>query len=129
MTLLYAIIFSIYTKFHQPKTHPCYNLSSMDERLFTLHKDKIIAFCQRWKVTEFAIFGSALRVDFHALSDIDVLVSFDRSTEITLLDLAQMQIELEHLFNRPVDLVEKAALRNPYRRKEILETAQVVYVS
>jgi predicted nucleotidyltransferase len=55
------------------------------------------------------------------------LVSFDDSAGITLLDLAQMQIELERLFNRSVDLVEKAALRNPYRRKEILETAQVVY--
>jgi predicted nucleotidyltransferase len=101
----------------------------MDERFFYLPKDKITVFCQRWKITEFAIFGSALRQDFNALSDIDVLVSFDALAEITLLDLAQMQIELEHLFNRPVDLVEKAALRNPYRRKEILETARVVYAS
>jgi predicted nucleotidyltransferase len=101
----------------------------MDERLFSLPKDKITAFCQRWKVAEFAIFGSALHQDFNALSDIDVLVSFDDLAEITLLDLAQMQIELERIFNRPVDLVEKAALRNPYRRKEILETAQVVYAS
>jgi predicted nucleotidyltransferase len=90
-------------------------------------KEKIIAFCQRWQVTEFAIFGSALRDDFSALSDIDVLVSFADAAEITLLDLAQMQIELERLFNRPVDLVEKAALRNPYRRREILETARVMY--
>ncbi len=101
----------------------------MDKRLFSLPKDKIIAFCQRWKVTEFAVFGSTLRQDFNAFSDIDVLVSFDDLAEITLLDLAQMQIDLERLFNRPVDLVEKAALRNPYRRKEILETAQVVYAS
>jgi predicted nucleotidyltransferase len=101
----------------------------MDARLSALPKDKITAFCQRWKVTEFAIFGSALRQDFNTLSDIDVLVSFDDLAEITLLDLAQMQIELESLFNRPVDLVEKAGLRNPYRRKEILETAQVIYAS
>ncbi len=99
----------------------------MAARLIFLLKDEVTAFCQRWKVAEFAIFGSALRQDFDALSDIDVLVSFDDLAEITLLDLAQMQIELERLFNRPVDLVEKAALRNPYRRKEILETAKVVY--
>jgi len=101
----------------------------MSEYSFSLMRETIAEFCQRWKVTEFAIFGSALRDDFNALSDIDVLVSFDDLAEITLLDLAQMQIELERLFNRPVDLVEKAALRNPYRRKEILETAQVVYAS
>lgn len=101
----------------------------MDEHLFSFPKEKITDFCQRWKITEFAVFGSALRQDFNELSDIDLLVSFDGSAEITLLDLAQMQIELERLFGRPVDLVEKSALRNPYRRKEILKTAQVVYAS
>ncbi len=48
---------------------------------------------------------------------------------ISLFDLAQMQVELEALFDRPVDLVEKAGLRNPYRRDEILKTAQVVYAA
>ena len=99
----------------------------MSEHSFSLLRETIAEFCQHWQVTEFAIFGSALRDDFDALSDIDVLISFDDTAEITLLDLAQMQIELERLFNRPVDLVEKAALRNPYRRREILETSQVVY--
>lgn len=101
----------------------------MDEHLLSFPKEKITDFCQHWKITEFAVFGSALRQDFNELSDIDLLVSFDGSAEITLLDLAQMQIELERLFGRPVDLVEKSALRNPYRRKEILKTAQVVYAS
>ncbi len=99
----------------------------MSEYPIPLLRDKIVEFCQSWQVTEFAIFGSALRDDFDAFSDIDVLVSFDDSVEITLLDLAQMKIELECLFNRPVDLVEKAALRNPYRRREILVTSQVIY--
>jgi len=64
----------------------------MSEYPFSLPREKIVAFCHRWQVTEFAIFGSMLRDDFNALSDIDVLVSFDDSAEITLLDLAQMQI-------------------------------------
>ena len=94
---------------------------------FSLPKAEITAFCQRWKVVELAIFGSALRDDFNPRSDVDVLLTFADTAEITLLDLAQMQIELERLFHRPVDLVEKSALRNPYRRTEILATAQVVY--
>jgi len=40
-----------------------------------------------------------------------------------------MQIELENLFKRPVDLVEKEGLRNPSRRHEILSTAQIIYES
>ena len=40
-----------------------------------------------------------------------------------------MKIELEAMFKRPVDLVEKEGLRNPYRRSEILSTARVVYAA
>ena len=38
--------------------------------------DKIAELCRRWKITEFALFGSVLRDDFRPDSDIDVLVSF-----------------------------------------------------
>jgi len=37
--------------------------------------------------------------------------------------------ELEGIFARPVDLVAKGGLRNPFRRREILRTAEVVYAS
>jgi predicted nucleotidyltransferase len=84
-------------------------------------------FCQHWKVVEFALCGSVLRDDFDINSDIDVLVSFEEENQISLFDLAQMQIELREIFNRPVDILEKSALRNPFRKRHILETAQVVY--
>jgi len=73
------------------------------------------------------VFGSALRDDFRRDSDIDVLVSIDPKAHIGLFEIAEMKIELEGMFKRPVDLVEKEGLRNPYRRSEILRTAQVVY--
>jgi len=73
------------------------------------------------------VFGSALRDDFHAKSDVDVMLTIDPMAHISLLDIAQMQIELESIFKRPVDIVEKEGLRNPYRRKEILRTARVIY--
>ena len=78
---------------------------------------------------EFSVFGSILRDDFRTDSDVDVLVSFEEDARISLFDLAQMQVELEKIFKRPVDLVEKEGLRNPYRRREILKTAQVVYAA
>jgi len=37
--------------------------------------------------------------------------------------------KLEYLFGRPVDVVEKDALRNPFRKDEFLGTAQVVYAA
>ena len=75
------------------------------------------------------MFGSVLREDFRPDSDIDVLVSIDPKAHIGLLEIVQMQIELEKMFKRPVDLVEKEGLRNPYRRRNILRTAQVVYAA
>ena len=90
---------------------------------------KIRAFCRRWKVTEFALFGSILREDFRPESDVDVLVSFAADVRWSLWDLAEMQQELEGIFGRSVDLVENGTLRNPFRRQAILSTKEVVYAA
>jgi uncharacterized protein len=101
----------------------------MQSKKFRIPRRKIAEFCQRWSITEFSLFGSVLREDFRPDSDIDVLVSIDPTSRIGLLEMAQMQIELEKLFKRPVDLVEKEGLRNPYRKREILRTAEVIYAA
>ena len=75
------------------------------------------------------MFGSVLRDDFRPDSDIDVLVSIDPTARIGLFKIIEMKLELEEMFKRPVDLIEKEGLKNPYRRKEILRTAQVVYAA
>jgi uncharacterized protein len=92
-----------------------------------LPSDKIANFCHRWKVREFALFGSVLRDDFRIDSDIDVLVTFAPNADWDLFDLVTMQEELKILFQRPVDLVEKDSLRNPFRRHQILQTCEVIY--
>jgi len=89
--------------------------------------EKITQFCQKWNVVEFALFGSVLRVDFSTGSDVDVLVTFGQFSQTSLFDLAQMQIELQEIFGRPVDLIEKSSLNNPYRKTAILESAEVIY--
>ena len=99
----------------------------MRRNKFRLPRKKIAEFCKRWSITEFSVFGSVLREDFRPDSDIDVLITIDPGAQIGLLEMAQMQIELENMFKRSVDMVEKDGLRNPYRRREILRTAQVIY--
>ena len=101
----------------------------MPSKKFRLPRRKIAEFCKRWSILEFSVFGSVLRDDFRPESDIDVLVSIDPDAHIGLFEIAEMKIELEKMFNRPVDLVEKESLRNPYRRREILKTAQVMYAA
>ncbi len=101
----------------------------MRRKKFRIPRKLISDFCKRWSVTEFSLFGSVLRDDFRSNSDIDVLVMLDPKAPIGLLELVDMQLELEKMFKRPVDLVEKEGLINPYRRREILRTAQVVYAA
>jgi uncharacterized protein len=92
-------------------------------------KDKITDFCHRWKVTELSLFGSILREDFRPDSDVDVLVSFADDADWSLSDLAYMVDELKAIFGREVDLLEKKALRNPFRRHSILSSKEVIYAA
>lgn len=91
---------------------------------------QIEGFCKRWKIQELALFGSALRVNFGADSDIDLLVSFDEDADWSLLDHVQMQFELQEILGRDVDLVNKRSLKrsqNWIRREEILKTALPIF--
>lgn len=90
---------------------------------------QIAEFCQRWKITEFALFGSVLRDDFRPNSDIDILVTFAPDPGWSLFDWVDMRDELKALFGREVDVADKQGLKNPYRRHEILKTCQVIYAS
>lgn len=97
-----------------------------------ISKEKIAAFCQRWRITEFSLFGSVLRDDFHPDSDVDVLVTFVPDSTRRFDDLLNMKEELEALFGRPVDLVEKRLVEcseNYLRRKHILNHLQTIYVA
>ena len=90
-------------------------------------QEKIAQVCHSWKITEMALFGSVLRDDFRADSDIDLLITFTPKHGWNLLDLIDLKAELETLFQREVDLLQKKELKNPYRKQEILSTYQVIY--
>ena len=92
-------------------------------------ENKIAELCRKWKVAELSLFGSILRDDFGPNSDVDVLVVFQPDAPWSLWDLMDMKEKLEVLFGRPVDLVEKEALRNPWRKRQILSTYEVVYAA
>ncbi len=94
-----------------------------------MDRETLCEFCQKWRVREFSLFGSALRDDFGPASDLDFLVSFEPEAGWDLFDLLEMQVELETRLGRPVDLVEKEAMRNPWRKREILRTREVLYAA
>jgi len=95
-----------------------------------IEKDKVEAFCRKWKVAEFSLFGSVLRDDFRPDSDIDVLVNLHPDQQMTIESFLDMKDELSAMFGgREVDLVQKRLLKNPFRRYEILTSREVIYAA
>ena len=97
-----------------------------------LPMEAIEAFCRKWHIIEFALFGSVLREDFRPDSDIDVLVTFAPDYLRSLADAMAMQDEIEAIFGRQVDLINRENIersQNYIRRKAILSSARTIYVA
>ena len=95
-------------------------------------QQQIADFCRRHHIRQMSLFGSVLRDDFRSGSDIDVLVSFAPDARRSLFDLVTMQNELQAIFGREVDLVERSAIEqseNYIRRKSILQNQEVIYAA
>ena len=94
-------------------------------------RDAIAAYCRKWKIVEFSLFGSVLREDFGAGSDVDVLVRFRPDVMRRYADAVAMENKLADIFGRDVELVDYRSIvdwsENHIRRKAILESAQVIY--
>lgn len=97
-----------------------------------LSREELAAFCQRWKIQELALFGSALREDFGPESDIDLLVTWSPDADWSLLDHCRMENELEEVLGRTVDMVSRRAIersKNWIRREAILSAARTIYAA
>ena len=95
-------------------------------------REKMEAFCRRNHIRALSLFGSALRDDFRADSDVDVLVEFEQGQEPDLMQIVAVQDELSEILGRNVDLVERQSVEkseNYIRRRHILESLETVYVA
>ena len=90
---------------------------------------EIEAFCARWNVVEFSLFGSVLRDDFRPESDVDVMVRFADGGRPRGFGFVDMKLELEEVFGRSVDLVEQGMIENPFRRHAIMRERTVLYAA
>lgn len=83
-------------------------------------------FCQRYPIRKLSLFGSVLRDDFEADSDVDVLVEFAPDARISFFDMVTMEMELTDMIGRKVDLRTPQELSRYFRQK-VLDTAEVLY--
>lgn len=89
-------------------------------------RDRLADFCRRHHIRKLALFGSVLRDDFHADSDIDVLVTFEPDCLVGL-DIFDIEEELSRLLGgHKIDMVNEKYL-NRRLRDRILSSAEVEY--
>jgi hypothetical protein len=97
--------------------------------LSELHEATLAYICERHRIRRLSLFGSRLKGTARPDSDIDLLVDFDPDAHPTLLDMAQIEIDLSQaLGGRKVDLRTPEDLSH-YFRDEVVRTAEVQYVA
>jgi predicted nucleotidyltransferase len=93
---------------------------------------EIAVLCRRYGVRQLEVFGSAARAqDFDpATSDADFLVDFQSGVDLGPLEqFFGLADALARLLGRPVDLVERGAVRNPFVLAGINRARVVVYTA
>jgi len=84
--------------------------------------------CKTHNVKSLHVFGSALKDNFNKDSDFDMIVDFEN---IAVEDYADnyfdFKFALQDVLNRPVDLLEEKAIKNPYFKKSINHQRQLLY--
>ncbi len=96
--------------------------------LIDINIDKLNKLCDAHKVKELYLFGSILTDNFQDSSDIDMLIQFYHVDLMDYFDnYMDLKEKLENLFNRPVDLVENQAIKNPIFRRVVDREKRLIY--
>jgi predicted nucleotidyltransferase len=93
-----------------------------------IDQKQLSQFCRRNHIERLSLFGSVLRDDFGPKSDLDVLVEFEPDHVPGLLGITGMELELEEIVGRKVDLRTPSDL-SKYFRQEVIESAVLQYAS
>ncbi|AYQ31266.1 nucleotidyltransferase family protein [Runella sp. SP2] len=92
------------------------------------YTSEIKRLCENHKVKSLYAFGSVLTDRFNSESDIDLIVDF---STIEVEDYADnyfdFKFSLQDLLNRPIDLLEEKAIKNPYFKKSVNQQRQLIY--
>ena len=92
---------------------------SIIKKILTQIKPELI---DKYHISSIGLFGSIVRDDFNASSDVDIIVDFSRPIGIEFVDLADY---IEKKINKNVDLVSKNGIKQKYY--QVIES-EIIYV-
>ena len=93
--------------------------SSVPALLLRAKRQEILALAARHGARSLQVFGSFARGEAHSDSDVDFLVELGPGA--TLIDLGSLQMDLQELLGRKVDVVEPDALHWSIRDRVLRE--------
>ena len=96
--------------------------------VFEKHKNDINRLCSAHNVRQLYAFGSVLTEKFNNDSVIDLVVNFE-PIDVSLYadNYYDFKFSLQDILNRPVDLLEEKAIKNPYFKESINQQTQLIY--
>jgi uncharacterized protein len=97
-------------------------------KCLSLDETLLVHICRTLRIRRLSLFGSQLKGTARPDSDVDLLVELEPDARPTLLDIAQMEIELSEAVGKKVDLRTPEDLSR-FFRNEVLHTAEVQYVA
>ena len=91
--------------------------------------DHITVLCRKYKVEKLYAFGSVISNRFNPeTSDIDLIAELETLPPIEKGEnLMNLWTELEELFLRKIDLLSDQPIKNPFLKKNIEQTKQLIY--
>jgi hypothetical protein len=92
------------------------------KKTLSAHKEELK---KNYQVKDMGIFGSYVRGEQKKKSDVDILVEFDESSKLSLLDFIGLENYLTDILGVKVDLVEKGTLKSRIG-KHVLEEVVTV---
>ncbi|MDQ3404513.1 MAG: nucleotidyltransferase domain-containing protein [Actinomycetota bacterium] len=96
-------------------------------------RHEINELCRTLGVRRLDLFGSAVGDSFGfdiATSDVDVLVEFDHGPDFDYFGTYfALKEGLEKILGRHVDVVSGSSIRNPYFRRRVMETKEMLYAA
>ncbi len=98
-------------------------MNILDEHIVNIHK-----LCTNYNVKQLYAFGSVLTSDFNNESDVDLLVDFDPIDSALYADnYYDFKFSLQNILNRPIDLLEERAIKNPFFREALNQQRRLIY--